>query len=156
MKPVAWRLAVTAALFLGWVGYLAYLALFTRNPVVLSRPQFLVSELDVIAIRQDDDTFVIQEVLWPSERKAEWEGKTVVVENLGQCQTFAKDRWQTLPPPAGQRVLMPLQTGGNEGGRGPHPAFARISPGRPSPCRPPRIYPADPAVLSQYHSIPKP
>ena len=31
MKPVAWRLAVTAVLFLGWVGYLAYLALFTRN-----------------------------------------------------------------------------------------------------------------------------
>jgi len=43
------RLAVTAVLFLAWIGYLVYLAAMTTRPVVLSRPQFLVAELYVIA-----------------------------------------------------------------------------------------------------------
>ena len=161
MKPVAWRLVVTAVLFLGWIGYLAYLALMTRNSIVLSRPQFLASELDVIATRQDDDTFLIQEVLWPTQRKEEWDGKTVVVENLGQCQTFSKGGWQTMPPPAGQRLIMPLQTAATTEPKPkvdvvpipPSPGFPQADPRHAGP---PRIYPADAAVLSQYHSIPKP
>jgi hypothetical protein len=43
------RLAVTAALFAAWIGWLGYLAATTTKPQVLSRPQFLISNLYVIA-----------------------------------------------------------------------------------------------------------
>jgi hypothetical protein len=43
------RLAVAAGLFAAWIGWLAFLAATTTHPVVLSRPQFLVSNLYVIA-----------------------------------------------------------------------------------------------------------
>jgi len=36
-------------LFLAWISWLAYLAATTTHPLVLSRPQFLVTDLDVIA-----------------------------------------------------------------------------------------------------------
>jgi hypothetical protein len=42
-------LALAVAVFLLWLGYLAYLAATTAHPVVLSRPQLLVSNLVVIA-----------------------------------------------------------------------------------------------------------
>jgi len=164
MKPAAWRLVVTAVLFLAWVGYLAYLALVARNPVVLSRPQFLVSELHVLATRDGGDAFVVNDVLWPSDKKEEWQGKKIVVENLKDCQTWsAADRWHKAPPPEGQKVLMPLSPAGpaKDGADfdvSPIPA----SPGYPPPgargagAGPARIYPADSEVLSQYNSIPKP
>jgi hypothetical protein len=43
------RLALAAVLFVAWIGYLAVLAWTTSRPVVLSRPQFLVANLYVIA-----------------------------------------------------------------------------------------------------------
>jgi hypothetical protein len=43
------RLAVAAALFVGWLGWLGYLAATGTDTVVLSRPQFLVSNLYVVA-----------------------------------------------------------------------------------------------------------
>ena len=49
MKFAAVRLAVAAVLFVGWIGYLGFLVRTTRHPIVLSRPQFLVSQKDVIA-----------------------------------------------------------------------------------------------------------
>jgi hypothetical protein len=49
MKRSGWRLALTAVLFLGWIGFLAYLAATTTNPVVLERPQFLTADLVVLA-----------------------------------------------------------------------------------------------------------
>ncbi len=158
MKPAAWRLVVTAALFLAWVGYLAYLALMTRNPVVLSRPQFLVAELHVLATRDGGDDFVVNDVLWPPDKKEEWQGKKIVVENLKDCETWSAKGWQTAPPPEGQKVLMPLRQAGSDFDVSPIPT----SPGYPPPdaqrsgAGPPRIYPADSAVLSQYNSIPKP
>jgi hypothetical protein len=42
------RLAVCAALFVAWIGYLVYLAVTTTRPVILSRPQFLAADLYVI------------------------------------------------------------------------------------------------------------
>src|SRR5689334_12906238 len=46
-----WLLAGAAILFAAWIGYLLYLALMTRgqSPIVLSRPQFLVADVWVIA-----------------------------------------------------------------------------------------------------------
>jgi len=43
------RLLVTAALFLAWIGWLGYLAATTTKPEVISRSQFLVCDLFVIA-----------------------------------------------------------------------------------------------------------
>ncbi len=129
MKPAAWRLVVTAVLFLSWVGYLAYLALMTRNPVVLSRPQFLVSELHVLATRDGGDDFVVNDVLWPPDKKVEWQGKKIVVDNLKDCETWSAKGWQTAPPPEGQKVLMPLRQAGSDFDVSPIPA----SPGYPPP-----------------------
>ena len=49
MKRSGWRLAVSAILFAGWIGYLAFLAATTTEPTVLSRPQFLAADLYVVA-----------------------------------------------------------------------------------------------------------
>jgi hypothetical protein len=49
MRRSGWRLALAAALFAVWIGYLAYLAATTTRPVVLRRPQFLVADAYVIA-----------------------------------------------------------------------------------------------------------
>ncbi|MBI3410384.1 MAG: hypothetical protein HY040_18760 [Planctomycetes bacterium] len=47
------RLVTAAALFLAWIGFLAYLVARTRDPVILSRPQLLVSNLIVRAEVKD-------------------------------------------------------------------------------------------------------
>ena len=49
MKVSRVRLTLAAILFAGWIGWLAYLVFQSRNPVILSRPQFLVADLWVIA-----------------------------------------------------------------------------------------------------------
>src|SRR5581483_9291630 len=38
-----------SVLFLAWIGWLLYLVLNTRHPIILSRPQFLVANLYVVA-----------------------------------------------------------------------------------------------------------
>ncbi len=43
------RLAVSALLFLAWIGFLAYLVARTRDPVILSRPQLVVSSVVLLA-----------------------------------------------------------------------------------------------------------
>ena len=43
------RLVLSGSLFLAWIGYLAYLVAITRNPVILSRPQFLEANVYVLA-----------------------------------------------------------------------------------------------------------
>jgi hypothetical protein len=43
MKAARFRLIVTAVLFVGWLGYLAYLALGFSKPVTLSNSQMLVA-----------------------------------------------------------------------------------------------------------------
>ena len=61
MKPTAVRLLLAGVLFLGWLGYLAF-QVWTRpltaagQPLVVSHPQVLVSELDVVAqVPSDED-----------------------------------------------------------------------------------------------------
>jgi hypothetical protein len=73
MKPAVGFLVLTAALFLGWIGWLAYLVATARPPVVLSRPQFLASTVDVIGwvdARPDgrpNPEVRVREVHWPPE-----------------------------------------------------------------------------------------
>jgi hypothetical protein len=43
------RLVVSALLFLAWIGFLAFLVVHMRDPVILSRPQLNVADLIVLA-----------------------------------------------------------------------------------------------------------
>ena len=88
MSHARLRLAAAAALFLGWIGYLAYLALTTTRPVVLSRPQFLAAQLDVIATVAENDgrpdpVVRVQRVQWAANGiEANLSGQTTKVANL--------------------------------------------------------------------------
>ena len=89
MKRSAWRLAVTAALFAGWISYLAYLAATTTEPIILERPQCLVAELYVIA--QVDavqavplETVTVREVAWAAS-SADQNLQKIIVKNLPKC-----------------------------------------------------------------------
>jgi len=61
MKPIVLRFVAMAVLFAGWISYLAY-QVYTLPPkevnglpTILSRPQFLVSELDVVGVIEAKD-----------------------------------------------------------------------------------------------------
>jgi hypothetical protein len=65
------RLAVSAVLFVGWLGFLFYLVVDSPS-VILSRPQFLQAQLFVVAQiggGQGDkaEQIVIKEILWTSD-----------------------------------------------------------------------------------------
>src|SRR5262245_54717796 len=64
MRPAVARLALCVVLFLGWLGYLAYLVRL-GEPVVLSRPQFDFSQFVVIAKVSEDKEVTVKEVLYP-------------------------------------------------------------------------------------------
>lgn len=80
------RLGVAMVLFLAWLGWLLYLAIGTRDTVVLSRPQFLVSPLWVLA-RVDEKhgrpaaEVIVRDVVW-SARNQDLAGKKIVVGDL--------------------------------------------------------------------------
>jgi hypothetical protein len=62
-------LVASALLFAGWIGWLAYLAIYTSRPEVLLRPQFLAAQVDVSAelsggADRPDGGAVVKEVLW--------------------------------------------------------------------------------------------
>ena len=80
-------LAVSAMAFFGWLAWLAYLAVTASKPTVLSRPQFLMANLIVIAeVESLDKDVTVIEVYWP-EAKKELEGKELKVTNLAQAAT---------------------------------------------------------------------
>jgi hypothetical protein len=63
------RLAVAVLLFVGWLGFLAYLVTRTRDAVILSRPQLLETELIVVAEVKEKDgkplpDVTVKETLW--------------------------------------------------------------------------------------------
>jgi hypothetical protein len=149
MKPAAGRLLLMVLLFAGWLGYLAYLA-FSRpltadgQPLVLSRPQLLEADLDVVA-RVDDPArpVVVKEVLFPPNEKDVHPEQKITVANLDRCR----------PVPLPGDYLLPLK---RTEGDATHftVALTPRSPGYPEPG-PPRIYPATPQALAQYREIPK-
>src|SRR5207249_10760436 len=88
------RLVLAAGLFVAWIGFLALLAATATQPVVLSRPQFLVSQFDVIAqVEQGKDgpdpDLTVREVRWPAKGMGDLVGKKITILNLKQC-----DGWQ--------------------------------------------------------------
>jgi hypothetical protein len=144
MKLARMRLVLAIVLFAGWIGWLAYLVIVTRDSVVLSRPQFLVSTLDVVA---DIDSregnpppITVREVHWPTESR-DLAGKTIPVENLADCKGW------TGPG----SYIVPLITSGKESYRvAPLPRSPGFEPDQPV------IYPATPQTLEQLQGIPKP
>ncbi len=167
MKPTAVRLLLAGALFAAWIGYLGYQVL-TRpvsagQPLVVSRPQVLVSDLDVVAEVSSTEGAVevtVKEVLYQREGKVKV-GDTIKVTNLDECraphqETREKDRPQ--PPldwTGNGPYLLPLRHrfAANEYEVVPLPE----SPGRRWDwTRPPRIYRDNPETRAQYHQIGKP
>jgi hypothetical protein len=178
MKPAVLRLAVAALLFAGWIGYLFYLVLtqpprgpdgwwgvfFPKpegRPLLLSRPQFLVSELDVVAeVPDEGDKITVDQVLYPPEEEG-LRGKTLTVINLDQCRSRTADG-DTGPPSEWTgpgRYLLPLRRPNpkkDEYEVVPIPPSAGYPPaGTLRAVGPPRIYPAGKQVLAQYHQIRK-
>jgi hypothetical protein len=83
------RLAVAASLFVAWLGYLLLLVVGSRHTIVLSRPQFLVANLWVLAEVKDDEegtparAVKILEVFLPKD--SDLKGKSVEVANLADA-----------------------------------------------------------------------
>ncbi|HEV3262690.1 MAG TPA: hypothetical protein VG013_37970 [Gemmataceae bacterium] len=143
-------LVLSAGLFVAWIGWLAYLAATAKQPVVLSRPQFLVSTLDVIAdVRETDGKpdaqATVREVHWPAQGERKLVGKTISVKNLSECQGWKGPGPYILPlarDMAGDFEVAAIP---------PSPGFP---PGGKEPK--PRIYPLTPETEHQLHDIPKP
>jgi len=82
------RLAVAVCLFVGWISWLAYLVATTRNPVILSRPQFIVADLWIRCQLEGvgntpQPTLVVREVLWARDPKDQGlVEKQITVEDL--------------------------------------------------------------------------
>ncbi|MGH7227284.1 MAG: hypothetical protein ACRELF_29065 [Gemmataceae bacterium] len=178
MKPTAQRLLLTAMLFVGWLAYLTYLTVcqphtpsgprgaLQRWAVTLSRPQFLVSTLDVVAEVQDDkgETVIVKEVLFPKAGAAIKPGDTIRVDAIERCRPLpnpeAKDT-QTPSDYIGPGLyLLPLQFHKDNEKPRFEVAFIPPSPGFPlahgeddGPTR--RIYPATEAILAEYRTIAK-
>ncbi len=170
MKPSRVRLTVAAILFLGWIGWLAYLAATTTRPVVLSRPQFLAADLYAIATlkRGPDDADLpaeeatVQQVVW-SKDNDDLEGKTIVVKNLIVVKTVMKgdppQAESTQEPTEGWAgpgvYLIPL-TRKTQLGQSVY-EVTRIprSPGYPSRdvLGPARIYPATPVARRELQDL---
>jgi hypothetical protein len=147
MKAAVVRLVVALVLFLSWIGWLAFLAVTTTRPVVLSRPQLLVSTLDVIAeVNAAGDhpaeEVLVKDVHWPAEEKA-LAGRRITVIDLPNG-----DGW--MGP---GMYILPLV----KEGEGYRLATIPSSPGYDATLRGdrPRIYPVTPETLAQLDEIPK-
>jgi hypothetical protein len=162
MKPAAGRLLLTAVLFAGWLCYLGYLV-WTRprvpttggelsglhgQPLVLSRPQFLVSSLDVVArVDEDGKGVKVVEVLYPADKPPVHQGEVISVEDFAGPHT--PPEWSG----PGEYLLPLLRLNPND------KKHYRVTPIPSSPGyarAEPRIYPATPEALAQYRKIPKP
>ena len=164
MRPAVVRLLVAALLFAGWVGYLVYLVV-TTAPLVLSRPQILVSDLDVVAEVKSTsakDPVKIVTVLYPDSEKG-LEGKEITVTNLDQCKPLPRadqKEVEVRPDYSGPgQYLLPLRKVGDGPDYEVVPTPA--SPGYPPNglrLGPPRIYPllserVKEQALAQYRQI---
>jgi hypothetical protein len=139
------RLMLATALFLAWIGWLAFLAATTTRPIILSQPQFLVSKLDVTARLSADQgrpatAAHVSEVHWPTEQQG-LKDQTIHVTNLAYCTGWQGPGEYILPlikvGDAYEVVKVP-----------PSPGFV---PGGTSPGL--RIYPRTPNTLRQLQAI---
>ncbi len=152
LKSAKIRLALAALLFAAWIGWLAYLVVTTRGislsqPEVLSRPQFLVSQLDVIAevARTDGNPpdVTISEVYWPKEEKKR-AGEKIRVTNLSKCGEH--EGWQG----PGEYILPLIKSGKDSYEITPEPLAPGAHAGRL------HIYRSTPQTRQQLEAMPKP
>lgn len=166
MKGAIVRLAAVAGLFLLWLGYLAYLVVATpREPIILCRPQFLVSEIDVVATVTSPTTpaTVVDVLAADDENARQLIGKEIEVTNLTLCgppahlQKIPNQKDFTVP---GEYILPLRKVAGKEGATPTYevvatpPAPGYPAPGPPRPG-PPRIYPATAETRAQYKRLGK-
>ncbi len=171
MRPAVGRLVLTAGLFVAWLGYLGYLVLCRPHtpdgrPLTLSRPQFLVSMLDIVAQVEDDKggEVVVDEVLYPGDNPPVKAGDKIQVGNLDKCQPLPDPMEKGKEPPPDYtgpgKYILPLQIIPKDGARNFEVAPTPPSPGYPplhgASIGPPRIYPATPEMLAEYRQIAKP
>jgi hypothetical protein len=178
MKPAVARLLVTAALFVAWLLYLGYLVVcrphtpsglrgaFEGRPLTLSRPQFLVSAVGVIAQVNDEkgEDVTIKEVLYPREKAPVQAGDKIKVTNLDKCRALRdpmeKDREVPLDYTGPGEYLLPLQVDPRKDDKTfevvPTPPSPGYPPGHGVGVGPPRLYPATPEMLAEYRQIAKP
>jgi hypothetical protein len=167
LHPAVWRLVLMAVLFVGWMGYLLYLVR-TRTltpagtPLVVSRSQVLVSDVDVVArVESLDHQVTVEKVLWLKNPglPVRPEDK-LTVTNLKDCHPLPRGQDEGSPPAdftgPGSYLLL-LHRVGDAYQVVPVP----YTPGYPPPANPPhegqpRIYPDKPEVLAQYRSVQKP
>jgi hypothetical protein len=156
------RLALCVLLFVCWLAYLAFLV-FTQPktpsgwPLVLSRPQLLVSELDIVARVEEGggDKVTVEEVLYPPEGAPVKAGDQITVANLETSRPPQTSEEEPPPDLVGPgSYLMPLRRAGD------HYEVVLVpeSPGYPprdtrATRASPRIYPATPEALAQYRAI---
>jgi hypothetical protein len=148
------RLAVAAALFVGWLGWLVYLAATGTDDVVLSRPQFLVANVHVLAevsgTKEPETEVVVKKVFWAAGDKKPVKDGKILVENLKECldQGWAGPGEYILPlmttPKSGTYAVAPTpRTPG-------YPYGKNAAANRPGP---PRIYPYTPSRERQLKQI---
>jgi hypothetical protein len=136
MKWARLRLGLAVILFVGWLGWLVYLAA-TAAPrsETLSKSQLLVSNLDVVAqIDALDGKIKIEKVRWPHTKQADALAGAIEVRNLPSC-----DGWK-----GPGRYIVPLITNW-------HGSY-EVAPLPPTPgfeSARPRIYPDTPDTLKQ-------
>jgi hypothetical protein len=165
------RLALAAALFAAWVGYLGYLVYALPRspndlPIVLSRPQFLVSELDVVGVIEDKGGEVtVREVLYSKGKSPPEPNATIRVVNLDKVRVVRvpedkdsrEEHLEERKPAALENLplgpcLLLLRPAGEEG-------EYEVAPLPPSPgirFTSPRIYPATAETLAEYRRLEKP
>jgi hypothetical protein len=101
-RPSVALLAVAAGLFAAWIGYLAFLALTASHPTVLSRPQFLVADLWVIAeVDGPEGPVTVREVVYaapPVRATAPKEGVPIEVKDLAECKKDWTGRGRYILP----------------------------------------------------------
>jgi hypothetical protein len=154
LKAARLRLIVAAVLFFGWLGWLAYLAATTvwTPQIVLSRPQFLVANLHVIAHidrKPDKDSSIkIEKVVWPEADK-NLEGKTIKVAHLEDCAEDWKGPGSYIVPLVKQdKDTFTVAAVGRS------PGFPPPRGGEKEP-RIYRIYPVTPQTLEQLKTMPR-
>jgi hypothetical protein len=149
MKVAHVRLAAAAVLFLGWIGWLAYLVVNSHDPVILSRPQFLVADLWVIADVGVEDgrparMVSVREDVWSSAGK-KLAGATIEVVDLPEIG--ADKGWEG---PGTYILPLLIHAGGKR-------AYYSITPVPPSPGfverGDRRIYAATPETRAQLKSM---
>ena len=166
LHPAAIRLGAVAVLLVGWLGYLAYLVLTMPRtpqggPLILSRPQFLVSQVDVVAEVDaladgsgPSPSVTIKEVLYPKEGALVKPGDKVHVVGLNDCSRPPREGEKPADVPRdwtgpGLYLLALNEKDADTYAVVPTPPSPGVHTGHP------RIFPATPAALAEYRAIKK-